>query len=166
MSEDNLDQSYLDRKYFIDSNVYNCPFYNRRNVSYGLTGYLEFDWSAEKKCYVYVVLCSSCHRKSMHLSFNWIHSTYSIKGRNYWRFTEGIEDIDSSLFYSVPTSFFTVDTRVPRIIRELITEAEGSLKMNYLTGASACIRKAIYELLVHEKLTDGSMKLASKSPQR
>ena len=99
----------------------------------------------------------------MHLSFNWIHSTYSIKGRNYWRFTEGIEDIDSSLFYSVPTSFFTVDTRVPRIIRELITEAEGSLKMNYLTGASACIRKAIYELLVHEKLTDGEYEARIKS---
>ena len=163
MSEEKLDQSHLDRKYFIDPDVYNCPFCNRRNVSYFTTDHLEFDWSAERKCHVYTVKCSSCKRKSMHLSFNWIHSTYSIKGRNYWRFTEGIEDIDSSLFYSVPTSFFTVDTRVPRIIRELITEAEGSLKMNYLTGASACIRKAIYELLVHEKLTDGEYEARIKS---
>jgi len=54
-------------------------------------------------------------------------------------------------FYSVPTSFFVMDERIPRVIRELITEAEGSLKMNFLTGASACTRKAIYELLVHEK---------------
>ena len=40
---------------------------------------------------------------------------------------------------------------MPRIIRELVTEAEGCVKMNYLTGASACCRKAIYELTVVEK---------------
>jgi hypothetical protein len=60
-------------------------------------------------------------------------------------------DIDSALFYSVPTSFFVIDKRINRILRELITEAEGSLKMNYLTGASACTRKAIYELTVLEE---------------
>jgi hypothetical protein len=36
-------------------------------------------------------------------------------------------------------------------LRELITEAEGCAKMNYLTGASACTRKAIYELLALQK---------------
>jgi hypothetical protein len=56
-------------------------------------------------------------------------------------------DLDQAFFYSVPTSFFVVDNRIPRILRELITEAEGCAKMNYLTGASACTRKAIYELL-------------------
>jgi hypothetical protein len=35
---------------------------------------------------------------------------------------------------------------VPRILRELLTEAEGCLKSNFLTGASACARKIIYEL--------------------
>lgn len=164
MSEENLDQSYLDSKYFIDSSVYNCPFCNRRNVSYALTGRLEFDWSAEKKCYVYVAQCSSCNRKSMHLSFdNICRFAGNHNGKDYWAFKREIEDIDSHIFYSVPTSFFTVDTRVPRIIRELITEAEGSLKMNYLTGASACIRKAIYELLVHEKLIDGEYEARIKS---
>ena len=44
-----------------------------------------------------------------------------------------------------------MDNRIPRLIRELVTEAEGCLKMNYLTGASACMRKAIYEMLVIEK---------------
>ncbi|MFC2008235.1 hypothetical protein ACFLT0_00900, partial [Chloroflexota bacterium] len=57
--------------------------------------------------------------------------------------------------YSVPTSFFVIDSRIPSAIRELITEAEGCLKMNYLTGASACMRKAIYELLVIEKTGEG-----------
>jgi len=65
---------------------------------------------------------------------------------------KGNIDIDAAIFYSVPSSFFTVDSRIPKVIRELISEAEGCLKMNYLTGASACTRKAIYELLVREKV--------------
>jgi len=40
-----------------------------------------------------------------------------------------------------------MDRRIPRKLRELITEAEGCAKMNFLTGASACTQKAIYELL-------------------
>lgn len=40
-----------------------------------------------------------------------------------------------------------IDDRIPSVIRELISEAEGCVKMNYVTGASACTRKAIYELL-------------------
>jgi hypothetical protein len=43
-----------------------------------------------------------------------------------------------------------LDDRIPAVIRELITEAEGCLKMNFLTGASTCMRKAIYELLILE----------------
>lgn len=66
------------------------------------------------------------------------------------RFRDGI-DIDAPIFYSVPTSFFVLDDRIPSVVRELITEAEGCLKMNFLTGASACTRKAIYELAVKEK---------------
>jgi hypothetical protein len=59
-------------------------------------------------------------------------------------------DLDSHIFYSVPNSFFSIDERIPRVIRELVTEAEGCIKMNFLTGASASARKAIYELLSME----------------
>ena len=45
--------------------------------------------------------------------------------------------------------------RRSKSFRELIAEAEGSLKMNFLTGASACARKAIYELTVKEKSEGG-----------
>ena len=62
-------------------------------------------------------------------------------------------DIDSKIFYSVPTSFFVLDERIPSQLRELITEAESCIKLNLLTGASACTRKAIYELLVIEGAT-------------
>ena len=46
----------------------------------------------------------------------------------------------------MPTSFFVLDENVPVIIRELLTEAEGCHKSNFLTGASACARKVVYEL--------------------
>jgi hypothetical protein len=84
----------------------------------------------------------------MHLSFESIVDYSDFNNR--WIFKKGI-DIDSKIFYSVPTSFFVLDDRIPAIIRELITEAEGCLKMNFLTGASSCMRKAIYELLIIEK---------------
>ena len=98
----------------------------------------------------------------MHLSYDRLHESFG-DSRQHYRFERDIEDIDSHIFYSVPTSFFTIDRRVPRVIRELITEAEGCLKMNYLTGASACMRKAIYELLDYEKLEDDTYEDRIKS---
>jgi predicted DNA-binding protein YlxM (UPF0122 family) len=85
----------------------------------------------------------------MHLSFKAVLKQHP-NGTLMNEFQDGI-DIDSEIFYSVPTTFFVIDERIPHIIRELISEAEGCLKMNYLTGASACARKAIYELTVKEK---------------
>ena len=140
------DNSYLDRKYFIDSYVYNCPFCNRNNVRYSIESEFSFDWTDAKICYAIFVKCLSCKKESMHLSYEEI-----TKGPSHSLDFKDKIDIDSKIFYSVPTSFFVLDDRIPVNIRELITEAEGCLKMNYLTGASACMRKAIYELLVKEK---------------
>ena len=141
------DFSYLDKKYFIDPYVYNCPFCNRKNVSYGITETYKFDWTSNKECHVIFVTCSSCRHVSMHLSYRDIVSYDSLRNL---RFRNEV-DIDSAIFYSVPTSFFVLDSRITEIIKDLITEAEGCLKMNFLTGASSCMRKAIYELLVIEK---------------
>ena len=140
------DDSHLDQKYFIDDSIWNCPFCNRRHVAYEVTGSASFDWSTEKKCHIWFVKCNSCDYESMHLTYENVQS----KRHPYTYLSDEI-DLDAAFFYSVPTSFFTIDTRVPKIIRELITEAEGCVKMNYLTGASACCRKAIYELTVVEK---------------
>jgi hypothetical protein len=148
------DQSHLDQKYFIDEHVYNCPFCNRNNVEYSLEDLIAFDWSNEKRCYIYTSKCSSCGKRAMHLSYD-DFTTMGDLGRNYpfyFKLVDASEDeIDENIFFSAPTSFFTIDTRVPSIIRECITEAEGCLKMNYLTGASACMRKAIYELCIKEE---------------
>lgn len=140
------DDSHLDQKYFIDNTIYNCPFCNRRHVSYSVTDCGEFDWSKKKKCFVWFVKCESCDGISMHLTFDDVRDKI---GRH--NSVASNIDLDAAFFYSVPTSFFVIDSRIPKIIRELITEAEGSIKMNYLTGASACCRKAIYELTVIEK---------------
>ncbi|MGN6517598.1 MAG: hypothetical protein ACTHLR_17360 [Rhizomicrobium sp.] len=152
------DMSNLDEKYFIDESVYNCPFCNRRHVSYKVVGRFKFDWTQEKPCNGFLVKCDSCANISMHLSFEPIHvrSWTQTNSGNWTRFAgigdeEPPCDYDAAFFYSVPTSFFVLDNRVPKILRELLTEAEGSLKSNFLTGASACARKMIYELGVLSK---------------
>lgn len=139
------DESYLDAKYFIDETVFNCPYCNRRNVAYTLDWPESFDWSPTKTCYVYFAKCHSCENKSMHLSFTQIQ-VYNDYGERYRFKSAQSKNLDGKFFYSVPTSFFALDARIPSVLRELITEAEGCLKSNFLTGASACARKLIYEL--------------------
>ena len=146
-----VDESQLDSKYFIDENIYNCPFCNRRHVSYTNHGSTPFHWSEDKGCDAWIVECDSCKGRSMHLTFEDLLPHQASNGwQDYHSFRRGI-DLDSAFFYSVPTSFFVIDSRIPKIIRELIVEAEGCLKMNFLTGASACCRKAIYEFAILEK---------------
>ncbi|MEE9542249.1 MAG: hypothetical protein V3V95_00515 [Thermodesulfobacteriota bacterium] len=145
------DLSHLDDKYFIDEYVYNCPYCNRNNVPYEVEGSFQFDWNKEKECYGYLVKCRSCHNSSMHLSFTEIEL---YRGYDNNRFNLGDakdKDIDSLFFYSVPSSNFILDERIPAVIRDLIVEADGCVKMNYLSGASACMRKAVHELLIFEK---------------
>jgi hypothetical protein len=136
--------AHLDQRYFIDDSVYNCPFCNRRHVRFIGPQHYAFDWSGTQRCYVYFVQCLSCTKTSMHLS----KSSLSDSSAGRFVFNDEIEDLDSKFFYQVPTSFFVIDSRVPRELRDLLTEAEGCLKGNFLTGASACARKLIYTLAV------------------
>ena len=149
------DDSHLDERYFLDSHVYNCPFCNRRNVEYTVTGYYSFDWTDSKRCHVYFVCCHSCNKESMHLSYTNITLTKWGYVDNQLRrqFSFGSQTPDDLFFHSVPSSFFVLDRRIPRVLRELLTEAEGSLKGNFLTGASACARKIVYELAVLSEAT-------------
>lgn len=143
------DHSHLDRKYFIDSTVYNCPFCNRNNVPYSIKVASKFNWNASKRCYIYITQCDYCGGRSMHLSYSELRAIEQIRNVYLNTFRNDIV-LDEHIFYSQPTSFFTIDERVPAQLRALITEAEGCLKMNYLVGASACIRKAIYEFASRE----------------
>ncbi len=166
-----IDESNLDNKYFIDDYVFNCPFCNRRNVVYYVKGQFKFDWSSDKECYCYLVYCASCGKVSMHLSFYYLtlqSSGYLVSGKGTYHFStnleeRGLKEMDDAFFYSIPTSFFVIDKRIPKILRELFSEAEGCLKSNYLTGASACARKIIYELTKLENGTGNNYEERIKS---
>lgn len=144
-----MDLSHLDKKYFIDPHKHNCPFCKRNHVVYSLEYTRIFDWGENKKCYVYFVSCGSCAKKSLHLSFNELRKYEGYPSSPTNKFMD--TDIDGQLFFSQPSSYFVLDNRIPEKVRELIYEAENSRKSNFLVGASACLRKAVYELLEHEK---------------
>jgi transcription elongation factor Elf1 len=120
------DQSHLDRKYFVDQYKYNCPFCNRRHVSYRIDEHFMFNWTTTKQCFVYLVQCSSCVHRSMHLSYEFLlgRDAYVREDSHEPLRFETEADIDSKIFYSVPTSFFVMDERIPRVIRELVSEAD------------------------------------------
>lgn len=148
-----MDDSRLDTKYFIDDTVYNCPYCNRNNIVYKINEKFEYDFSNSKRVTVFLATCSWCDKVSMHTTED-LDIFYQGDVRGFYKINTGLLsdfDIDSHIFHSQPSSFFTVDERIPKKLRELISESEGCLKMNYLTGASACARKAIFELLVKEK---------------
>ena len=105
------DRSHLDQKYFINPAVYNCPFCNRRNVKYSFYDIYAFDWSNNRICFVYFIRCSDCKKTSMHLSYSDIR--VDVNGNKHAKFRADI-DIDSYIFYSVPTSFFVMDIRIQR----------------------------------------------------
>lgn len=150
MTDQQFDQSHLDSRYFIDGSVYNCPFCNRRHVGFSIDGVASFEWSNRKPCFLFLAECDSCGKKSLHLSFDEI---VTMRHGNY---VLDAPDIDRAIFTSIPSSTFTIDERIPRVLRELIAEAQGCLKMNFLTGASAATRKAVYELTLQEGLADGA----------
>lgn len=156
MSE-SYDQSHLDRKYFIDTRKYNCPFCNRRSITYSVTASFSFDWSQEKKAYGFLVQCGGdhCEKTSLHLSEHNIN-LYGDKFGYFYLDGNHVGcsevELDELFFYHQPTTFFTLDSRINEKVRKLVAEAEGCAKMNYLVGASGCLRKAIYELLELEQV--------------
>lgn len=183
----------IENKYFIDENKFNCPFCHNRAVKYVVLGIAQFDEKNDRKLHAVFVECSHCHKISMHLlkcplvmeeNFwiiaSWMNefATYCV-GKN-----ERVSDVikyfsvwdeilgypqdkpicyDEDIIMSIPTSFFTIDERIPRKLRDLINEAEKCIQNNCLTGASACIRKAIYEFLLIEKAVGNSYEEKMKS---
>lgn len=157
------DQSYLDRKYFIDAAKYNCPFCNRKSVTYSVIDTFYFNWSNEKIVYGYLIKCGSdsCKKISLHLSDYKIKILYNIFLKviindEEMHIDETEKELDRLFFYHQPTTFFTLDNRINAEIK-LVSEAEGCAKMNYLVGASGCLRKAIYELLEMEQAPKASV---------
>ena len=154
------DESYKDQKYFVSHTKYNCPFCNRRHVSYQVVDKFFFNWSRDSQIFGYIIRCDSCGKRSLHLSqYSW-DTNYNPAFVCHPDNMDGdekplydVEKLDSYFFYKKPTSFFVIDNRIPKIIRELLSEAEGCRDINYMTGASGALRKAVYKFLKHQKLT-------------
>lgn len=155
------DQSELDRKYFIDDDKYNCPFCNRRSIVYSHHDSFNFDWSEEKSCFGYIIKCKGCNNLSLHLSYYEFRDSNAGQRFAAFEVTDekgvvtlrktNLEKLDTYFFYDHPTSFFTLDSRIPSKIRELVSEADGCRKMNFMTGASGALRKSIYKFLKDQK---------------
>ena len=181
----------IENNYFIDSEKYNCPFCHNKGIKYTVLAVLEFDETNSKKLKAIFVECSHCHKISMHLLHNQEFSmecrfmllsnsckefrTYGSSAYNfttYEKYNSYRKEDDKKLYpiceddniiLNIPTSFFTIDNRIPKVLRELIHEAEQCIQNNCYTGASACIRKAIYEFLLIEKASGDSYEDKIKS---
>ncbi len=73
------------------------------------------------------------------------------------------KEIDESMIMHIPSSFFILQEEIPKKLRDLISEAENCITNNSLTGASACIRKTIYEFVLEKKLQGESYEEKIKS---
>lgn len=162
MSENKEGQSL----YFVDSKKYNCPYCNTNKIPYRVIQTTRIDWSNSDKAYVYIVMCTDCYKVSLHLSKELlVKDNKNVIGQPPYadHFNDKLVDIDSKIFFSHPTSYFILDSRIPKILRKLISEAEGCLNGNYLTGASACVRKSIYEMTIIEKAVGNDYESKIKS---
>ena len=163
--------SELNNKYFIDDKAFNCPFCGLRNTTYTILAILEHDISNEKQGKVVFVQCNKCKKISLHfIPYEMNTSRWEIDKigvvKNYFHGRTAVDmpavisfknsydddtkfdiDIDSNIYHSIPSSFFTMDDRIPKIMRKLFDEAQECRKSNLKTGASACLRKLIYTLL-------------------
>lgn len=162
-----------DDRYFISTTQYNCPFCETAAVHYKVIDVEFFNWSETKDARCLFVQCQqpACGKISLHMTHADI-AMYETSGRmsldNVCYKTKiknsetGEEEeakkpwpedkIDALFFYHHPNSDFIIDERIPPGIREALDEANTSHKMNLHTGASACLRKAIFELLAKFKV--------------
>ncbi len=170
--------SEVESKYFIDESRYNCPFCKTRSVGYTVVGVANFDEKINNKIQALFIECLQCSKVSMHLSkknlvfssdknFR-VLSSYSyyentIRYENKIDILGDVGDIDDKIVMHIPTSFFTIDERIPTKFRNLINEAEKCISNNCVTGASACIRKVIYEFILDRSLNGNSYEEKIKS---
>lgn len=184
------DYSKLNDKYFIDDEAFNCPFCGLRNTTYTILAILKHDLTDKKSGKIIFVCCNKCKKISIHFApydiptSKWntnkigvvegagfspscVDMSYKIKFLNFNEDDGDFDvDIDSQIYHSIPSSFFTMDERIPNNIRKLFSEAQECQKANLKTGASACLRKLIYTLLsdlLNKKQGDGKTKQSLKS---
>lgn len=157
-----VDNAALNNKYFIDDKAFNCPFCGLRNTTYTVLAIMQYNLSKTKEGRVAFVRCNKCKKVSIHflsedISYPTYNSQYSgVVLLNAYAWSGDISfsstecDIDSKIFHNIPSSYFTMDERIPKEMRKLFDEAQECKKANLKIGASACLRKLIYTLLFEQ----------------
>ena len=170
-------------KVFNNGSNFNCPFCLTKGANYYIENKIEVDWSKKKKIYIYTVKCgiSECKKISMHysnhdiellrVSSNRIPSfkfmmpiktfgqNIEVETKSGPKMTKGIttkwdKDIDDLFFFHHPASPLSSHKDIPKQISNSIDEAIKCSKMGFLTGGSACIRKALYGILKQEGIPE------------
>jgi hypothetical protein len=128
--------------------------------------FLDIDWTKKKSARCIQIRCSNprCGKLSLHFTFYPIriddnelsYPLYTeINGIKKYRepgnwseykdFDE--ENIDDFFFFHQPSSDIVLDENIPENIKEALSQADSSQRMNLTIGASAALRKAIFEIL-------------------
>ena len=151
-----------DKKLIIDAVRHNCSHCGTKSARYTNINFVRIDIENEKYLYAMFLQCYECGKISMHLIKNLslneklIHVT-NVYQEGFWSSQGGvlnvdeIDKLDENIIMSIPTPTFIIDAGIPNKLRDLLIEALKCIKENALTGASACIRKAIYQFLAKEK---------------
>lgn len=150
-----------DKKLIIDAVRHNCSHCGTKSARYTNINFVRIDIENEKYLYAMFIQCYECGKISMHLIKNLslneelIHVT-NVYQEGFWNNQGGvlnvdeIDKLDENIIMSIPTPTFIIDAEIPSELRGLLIEALKCVKENALTGASACIRKAIYQFLTKE----------------
>jgi hypothetical protein len=155
--------SKKDSRYFISRTQYNCPYCLTSAVRFEVIDTFDFNWSDGETRRCILVQCQepNCENISLHMSkhnvtgYNgdlnlpWVKITNPETQKEESVAWEKVHSIDEAFFYHHPNSSFVIDDRIPNKIKNLLDEASTCHKMGLLTGASACLRKAIFEILAH-----------------
>lgn len=162
-----------EKKLIIDSFRHNCSHCGTKSARYTDVSFMRIDVENGKHLYAMYLRCCVCNKISMHLiknlqvDINFFNQDITYYGRKINIDAVGsdggfyigtriilnrkdINAIDENIIMSIPTPTFVIDAEIPSELRDLLIEALRCVKENALTGASACIRKAIYQFLNRE----------------
>ena len=143
---------------------YNCPYCSTASVKYEVTAVDTFDWANDDKVRILYVQCQepACRMTSLHFTRHPLSRDNdgemrlpSVKHVNEETGEEkntawiSMYPIDEAFFYHQPNSSFAIDVRIPEKIRLALDEASTCQKMSLQIGASASLRKTIFQLLAY-----------------
>lgn len=151
------------KKRIINAQQHNCPHCGTKGACFEHIKFTRIDDEKDKRLGILRIRCSCCGKTSTHLIKNILNyaQDFEFKGTSMYRdyfcdfgtdypIIEHFEELDDNIIMSIPTPTFIIDAGIPSRLRNLLIEAGKCIKENALTGASACIRKAIYEFLKKE----------------